>query len=66
MTTRTTIGRTEHAHLLKDGGLEGQPRIDDQRISVLQHFDMCISGWPFAEIHDAISDGYDHPDEMDD
>jgi uncharacterized protein (DUF433 family) len=76
-TTRTTIERTEHPHVIKGGGLGGQPRIDDQRISVLQLFDMYTNGWPIeeiqanlptlslAEIHDAISYGYDHVDEMD-
>jgi uncharacterized protein (DUF433 family) len=76
-TTRTSIERTEHPHVIKGGGLGGQPRIDDQRISVLQIFDMYDGGWPIeeihsglptltlAEIHDAISYAYDHPEEMD-
>jgi uncharacterized protein (DUF433 family) len=76
-TTRTTIERTEHPHVIKGGGLGGQPRIDDQRISVLQIFalheagettEQILAGYPTltpAEIHDAISYAYDHPDEMD-
>ncbi|HEY7034856.1 MAG TPA: DUF433 domain-containing protein [Thermomicrobiales bacterium] len=76
-TTRTTIERTEHPHVIKGGGLGGQPRIDDQRISVLQIFalheagettEQILLGHPTltpAEVHDAISYAYDHPDEMD-
>jgi len=75
--TRTTIERTEHPHVIKGGGLGGQPRIDDQRISVLIIFDLYQSGttiadivadYPaltLAQIHDAISYAYDHPEEMD-
>jgi uncharacterized protein (DUF433 family) len=76
-TAPSKIERTEHPHIVKGGGLGGQPRIDDQRISVLQLFDMFSNGWSIediqrglptlslAEIHDAISYAYDHPDEMD-
>jgi|SRR6266508_1897959 uncharacterized protein (DUF433 family) len=75
--TKAPVQRTEHPHVIKGGGLGGQPRIDDQRISVLQLFDMFTNGWSaddiltnlptltLAEVHDAISYGHDHPDEMD-
>jgi uncharacterized protein (DUF433 family) len=75
-TTRTTIERTEHPHVIKGGGLGGQPRIDDQRISVLMIYEMYRHGMPIdeildgyptltpAQVHDAISYAYDHPDEM--
>jgi uncharacterized protein (DUF433 family) len=73
---RLSVERTEHPHVIKGGGLGGQPRIDDQRISVLQIFalheagettEQILAGHPTltpAEIHDAISYAYDHPDEM--
>lgn len=75
--TRAPVQRTEHPHVIKGGGLGGQPRIDDQRISVLIIFDLHRSGESVDEIladyptltpgqvHDAISYAYDHPDEMD-
>jgi uncharacterized protein (DUF433 family) len=74
---RAQIERTEHPHVIKGGGLGGQPRIDDQRISVLQIFALHLAGettediragYPSvtpAQVHDAISYAYDHPDEMD-
>jgi uncharacterized protein (DUF433 family) len=73
---RARIERTEHPHVIKGGGLGGQPRIDDQRISVLIIFDLYRSGTPIEEIladyptlspaavYDAISYAYDHPDEI--
>jgi uncharacterized protein (DUF433 family) len=76
-TRRATIERTEHPHVIKGGGLGGQPRIDDQRISVLIIFDLYRSGTSIeeiladyptltaAQVHDAISYSYDHPDEID-
>jgi uncharacterized protein (DUF433 family) len=75
-TARTTIERTEHPHVVKGGGLGGQPRIDDQRISVLQLYDLYRTGmgveeirasYPTlttAEVLDALSYAYDHQDEM--
>ena len=75
--TQALVQRTEHPHVIKGGGLGGQPRIDDQRISVLIIFDLHRSGMPVeeilagyptltsAQVHDAISYAYDHPDEMD-
>lgn len=76
-TTRTAIERTEHPHVVKGGGLGGQPRIDDQRISVLQLYDLYRHGssidelledYPTltrAQVLDALSYAFDHPDEMD-
>jgi uncharacterized protein (DUF433 family) len=76
-TTRNAIERTEHPHVIKGSRLGGQPRIDDQRISVLIIFDLYRSGtsveeiladYPTltpAQVHDAISYAYDHPEEMD-
>jgi uncharacterized protein (DUF433 family) len=75
-TTRNAIARTEHPHVIKGGGLGGQPRIDDQRISVLQLYDLYRTGmgveeirlsYPtlsVAEVLDALSYAFDHLDEM--
>ena len=75
-TAPAKIERTEHPHIIKGGGLGGQPRIDDQRISVLMIFEMYRYGMPIdeilagypsltpAQVHDALSYAYDHPDEM--
>ena len=72
----TRIERTEHPHVIKGGGLGGQPRIDDQRISVLQLYDLYRTGMSVEEIRasyptlstaqilDALSYAFDHPDEM--
>lgn len=77
LTPPATIERTEHPHVIKGGALGGQPRIDDQRISVLQIFALHLAGesteeirmgYPSvtpAQVHDAISYAYDHLDEMD-
>jgi uncharacterized protein (DUF433 family) len=75
---RTQIERTEHPHVIKSQGvLGGQPRIDNQRISVLMlldyyesgaSIDEILEGYPTLSIStllDALSYGYDHPDEMD-
>lgn len=76
-TRQSKIERTEHPHIIKGGALGGQPRIDDQRISVLILLNYYESGasieeiladYPTvskAELLDALSYGYDHPDEMD-
>ena len=73
---RGAIERTEHPHVIKGGGLGGQPRIDDQRISVLQLYDLYRTGMSVEEIRasyptlttaqvlDALSYAFDHPDEM--
>jgi uncharacterized protein (DUF433 family) len=73
---RGTIERTEHPHVIKGGALGGQPRIDDQRISVLQLYDLYRTGsavgeilvsYPTlttAQVLDALSYAYDHLDEM--
>lgn len=75
--TRPQTERTEHPHVVKTAGiLGGEPRVEDARISVLQIFDMVtggmtideiVAGYPSltpAQIHDAVSYAYDHPDEM--
>lgn len=75
--TRVLIKRTEHPHIVKSADtLKGEPRIEETRIPVLQIFDMVLGGisvdeimadFPIltrAQIHDAVSYGYDHPDEM--
>ena len=69
--------RTEHPHVVKTPGiLGGEPRVEDTRISVLQIFGMVTggmtideitTGWPSlspAQIYDAVSYAYDHPDDM--
>jgi uncharacterized protein (DUF433 family) len=75
-TAPAKIERTEHPHIVKGGGLGGQPRINDQRISVLILFDLYRMGSPIdeiladyptlspAQVHDAISYAYDHPEEI--
>src|SRR5688572_9228952 len=75
--TRAPIERTEHPHIVKSADtLGGEPRVEDTRMPVLQIFDMAeygmsvaeiIADFPFltpAQVHDAISYGYDRPDEM--
>jgi uncharacterized protein (DUF433 family) len=75
--TRAPSERTEHPHVVKSADtLGGEPRVEDTRMSVLQIFDMAeygmsvaeiIADFPFltpAQVHDAISYGYDHPDEI--
>jgi uncharacterized protein (DUF433 family) len=74
---RAKIERTEHPHVVKSAGtLGGKARIDDQRISVLQLFQMfewgmsvdeIIASHPTltpAQVHDALSYAYDHPGEI--
>lgn len=76
--SRIQIERTELSHMIRSAGvLRGQPHIDDQRISVLMLLDYSESGASINEILggyptlsisallDALSDGYDHPVEMD-
>ena len=74
---RAPVQRTEHPHIVKSADvLSGFPRIEDTRMSVVQIFSMYEAGYPVAklvedyvltpaQIHDAISYAYDHPDEMD-
>lgn len=75
--TRAKIERTEHPHVVKSADtLGGEPRVENSRIPVRQIFDMVVAGTPIAEIvddfppltpaqiHDAVSYAYDHPDEM--
>ena len=71
------IERTEHPHVVKSAGtLGGEPRVDGTRIPVRQVFEMAQGGlspaeiavrYPslsLAQIHDALSYAYDHPDEI--
>lgn len=60
-----------------DGVLDGDPRIEGRRISVLQVADMVLGGdhtpefvadqlgLSLAEVHEALAYYYRHPDEMD-
>ncbi|MDP9362996.1 MAG: DUF433 domain-containing protein [Chloroflexota bacterium] len=74
---RAPIERTEHPHIVKSADtLGGEPRIEDSRFAVRHVLDYVESGmtpeeiaetWDFlslAQIHDALSYAYDHPDEM--
>lgn len=74
---RAPIERTEHPHIVKsEGTLGGMARVDGTRMSVLQIMGMyeggmsvaeMIADFPYltpAQVHDAISYGLDHPDEM--
>ena len=76
-TGRAPIERTEDPHVVKSADtLGGEPRVEDTRIPVRQIFDLYQAGEPaatlaatyppltFAQVHDAISYGHDHPDEM--
>jgi hypothetical protein len=47
---RAQIERTEHPQIIKGGGLGGQPRLDDQRISVLILLDYYESGASIDEL----------------
>jgi uncharacterized protein (DUF433 family) len=71
------IERTEHPHVIKSKGtLGGKARINDQRFSVLQIFEMhaygmtvdqVVEDYPtltHALVHDALSYAYDHADEI--
>lgn len=74
---RAPIERTEHPHVVKSADtLGGEPRVEDTRIPVRQIFDLYQVGEPaatiaatyppltLAQVHDAVSYGHDHPDEM--
>ena len=74
---RAPIERTEHPHVVKSAdSMGGEPRVDGWRMPVRQLFNMyeagdtvaeIIDAFPFltpAQVHDAISYAYDHPDEM--
>lgn len=75
-TTRAPIERTEHPHIVKSADtLGGAPRIEDTRFGVLHVLNYVESGmtpeeiaetWGFslAQVYDALSYAYDHPDEM--
>ena len=75
-TERAPIERTEHPHIVKSAGtLGGEPRIEDSRFAVRHVLDYVESGmtpgeiaekWvlSLAQVHDALSYAYDHPDEM--
>ncbi len=74
---RAPIERTEHPHVVKSADtLGGEPRVEDTRIPVRMIYNMAEADWPLAEImdhfpdlsraqiYDALSYAYDHPDEM--
>ena len=74
---RAPIERTEHPHVVRSADtLGGEPRVEDSRIPVRQLFELFEAGWSVArivedfddltpaQVHDAISYAYDHPDEM--
>ena len=74
---RAPIERTEHPHVVKSADtLGGEPRVEDTRMPVRQLYEMAEHGmsaaeivavFPFltlAQVHDALSYAYDHPDEM--
>ena len=74
--TKSAIQRTEHPHIVKsEGTLGGEPRIEDTRMAVRHVQRLYEMGTPTAEIaetygltpaqiHDALSYAYDHPDEI--
>ena len=75
--TSVPVQRTEHPHIVKSKNvLGGMPRVDGTRLSVLTVRNMIDSGkspdyiaehFPpltLAQIHDALSYSYDHPDEL--
>src|SRR5688500_2282764 len=76
-TTRAPIERTEHPHIVKSADtLGGEPRVEGTRIPVRQVFELVeagpspaeivatYSGLGLAQVHDALSYAYDHPDEI--
>src|SRR5262245_59074550 len=75
--TRAPLERTEHPHIVKSAGmLGGEPRVDGTRMPVRQLWEMTEAGMSAAEmvadfsylslaqVYDALSYAYDHPDEM--
>ncbi len=75
--TRAPIERTEHPHVVKSADtLGGQPRVDGTRFAVRHLYNSFAAGttpqeivetFPFlslAQVLDALSYAYDHPDEM--
>jgi uncharacterized protein (DUF433 family) len=75
--TKAPAQRTEHPHIVKSADIfGGMPRVEGTRISVLQvrnwvesgmDFDYIVENFPpltLAQIHDALSYSYDHPDEL--
>ncbi len=74
---RAPIERTEHPHIVKSADtLGGEPRVDGTRIPVRQLLELAEHGMSAAEIvarypslsiaqiYDALSYAYDHPDEI--
>jgi uncharacterized protein (DUF433 family) len=74
--TEAPIQRTEHPHIVKSADtLGGEPRIEDSRIAVRHVRGLAEAGMTPVEIaekyrltpaqvHDALSYAYDHPDEI--
>ncbi|MGH2558102.1 MAG: DUF433 domain-containing protein [Thermomicrobiales bacterium] len=74
---RAPIERTEHPHVVKSADtLGGEPRVDDTRLAVRHvlrlHRDLDESpetiartyGLTIAQVHDALSYAFDHPEEI--
>jgi uncharacterized protein (DUF433 family) len=73
---RAPIERTEHPHVVKSADtLGGEPRVEDSRLAVrhvLRLFESGTApaaiaekyGLSVAQVHDALSYAYDHPDEI--
>ena len=74
---RAPIERTEHPHVVKSADtLGGEPRVEGTRIPVRQIAAMFAAGTTVdelmrsyppltpAQIHDAVSYAFDHPEEM--
>lgn len=75
--TSVPVRRTEHPHVVKSPDIAGgMPRVEGTRFSVLQVRNMIDSGMSpayivenfppltLAQVHDALSYSYDHPDEL--
>ena len=71
------VERTEHPHVVKSAdAMGGEPRIDRTRMPVRQLYNLVEAGtsvaeivetWPWltrAQVHDALSYAYEHPEEM--
>jgi len=77
VTTSAPVQRTEHPHIVKSANIfGGMPRVEGTRLAELQIRNMIDSGMSpdyivnnvppltLAQIHDALSYSYDHPDEL--
>jgi uncharacterized protein (DUF433 family) len=75
--TKAPVQRTEHPHIVKSADvIGGMPRVEGTRFSVLQirnwiesgmDLDYIVENFPPltpAQIYDALSYSYDHPEEL--